>query len=146
MTREEHLAYCKICLNRKFDPGQGLICALTDRKADFDSQCDDFKTDDIAVDNEIIFAESRKQKVGDDFTFGLNKFGIRNGIVAGILLLCAGLAWLIGGLSYGILFYYSFILIVFGIIAIIIGLINVLKRQKVKRDNNLEEFSDILDH
>jgi len=47
MTREEHLAYCKICLNRKIDTKQGLICTLTGTIADFEETCKDFKEDPI---------------------------------------------------------------------------------------------------
>jgi len=47
MTREEHLSYCKICLNRKMDTKQGLICSLTEKIADFNETCQEFKEDPI---------------------------------------------------------------------------------------------------
>ena len=47
MTREEHLSYCKICLNRKLDLKQGLICNLTEKLADFEETCQEFKEDPI---------------------------------------------------------------------------------------------------
>jgi len=47
MTREEHLAYCKICLNRKMDMEKGLICNLTSEVADFEETCENFKEDPI---------------------------------------------------------------------------------------------------
>ena len=52
MTREEHLVFCKKCLNRKFDPKQGVICKITDQRADFEGECKDY-THDEAV-KEII--------------------------------------------------------------------------------------------
>ena len=45
MTREEHLVFCKKCLNRKFDPKQGVICKITDERADFEDECKDFDHD-----------------------------------------------------------------------------------------------------
>jgi len=47
MTREEHLSYCKICLNRKLDMKQGLVCNLTNKLADFEETCQEFKEDPI---------------------------------------------------------------------------------------------------
>jgi len=47
MTREEHLSYCKICLNRDLDIKQGLICTLTESLADFKETCHSFKEDPI---------------------------------------------------------------------------------------------------
>ena len=46
MTRNEHLEFCKKCLNRKFDPKQGVICNLTGKIADFEVNCTDFKQDE----------------------------------------------------------------------------------------------------
>jgi hypothetical protein len=47
MTREEHLSYCKICLNRKMDMKKGLVCNLTNEIADFQETCENFKEDPI---------------------------------------------------------------------------------------------------
>ncbi|MFT6053581.1 MAG: antitoxin component YwqK of YwqJK toxin-antitoxin module [Roseivirga sp.] len=47
MTREEHIVFCKKCTNRKFDPNQGLICRITDKKADFEDECPSFNLDEF---------------------------------------------------------------------------------------------------
>jgi hypothetical protein len=47
MTREQHLSYCKICLNRKMDLKKGLVCNLTNEIADFQETCENFKEDPI---------------------------------------------------------------------------------------------------
>ncbi|MFD0989910.1 hypothetical protein ACFQ1R_07370 [Mariniflexile jejuense] len=47
MTREQHLSYCKICLNRKMDIKKGLVCNLTNEIADFEETCENFKEDSI---------------------------------------------------------------------------------------------------
>lgn len=46
MNRKEQLKYCSNCLNRKFDPQQGLICGLTDRPADFVESCSSYEVDE----------------------------------------------------------------------------------------------------
>jgi hypothetical protein len=48
-TREEHLEFCRRCLNRKFDPDNGVICSLTNQMASFEKECPDFKPDDSVV-------------------------------------------------------------------------------------------------
>lgn len=42
MTREEQLAYCKICKNKGFDAQKGIICKLTNEQATFVDKCPDF--------------------------------------------------------------------------------------------------------
>lgn len=51
MTREEQVAFCRKCTNRKFDTQQGLICRLTDKKADFQDSCPDFNLDEYVKEN-----------------------------------------------------------------------------------------------
>lgn len=45
MTREEHLKFCKTCVNRKADFKIGLICGLTDKIADFEEECQYYEKD-----------------------------------------------------------------------------------------------------
>ncbi|MBG7612633.1 hypothetical protein IU405_10280 [Polaribacter sp. BAL334] len=47
MTRDEHLKYCKICLNRELDLKKGLVCNLTNEIADFKETCVNFKEDPV---------------------------------------------------------------------------------------------------
>lgn len=46
MNRKNQLQYCSICLNRKFDPQQGIICNLTAKPADFVESCISFEIDE----------------------------------------------------------------------------------------------------
>ena len=52
MTRQEHLQFCKKCLNRKFDTQQGIICNITGKVADFEGTCENF-SHDASVREEI---------------------------------------------------------------------------------------------
>ena len=45
MTREEHLQFCTVCQNRKFDSQLGLVCGLTNQLADFESSCEHYSED-----------------------------------------------------------------------------------------------------
>lgn len=45
MTREEQLAFCKVCTNQKKDFERGIVCGLTDNIADFETSCESFERD-----------------------------------------------------------------------------------------------------
>ncbi|WP_439151767.1 hypothetical protein [Winogradskyella sp.] len=65
MTRQEHLKLCKSCINRDMDLKAGLVCKLTGKIADFDTECPSYKLDENHVaqlDNEN--AIERHQIVG----------------------------------------------------------------------------------
>ncbi len=57
MTRDEHLVFCKKCLNRSFDSKQGVICKLTGKIADFEDSCKDYALDETVT--EIILPEEK---------------------------------------------------------------------------------------
>lgn len=85
MTRQEHLKFCTKCINRKRDPNGDIICKLTDRKADFEGTCRDFKQDDTVIEgnngseeheerNENIVLDEKmldKLKAHQDFSYAL---------------------------------------------------------------------------
>ena len=45
MTREEQLRFCSVCKHRKMDMQQGMLCELTNAKADFDGTCPNYDED-----------------------------------------------------------------------------------------------------
>lgn len=45
MTREEQLKICSVCKHRKMDMQQGMLCELTNAKADFDGTCPNYDED-----------------------------------------------------------------------------------------------------
>jgi len=49
MEREEHLKFCRKCLNRGMDLKQGLICSLTGQLANFSNECPYFDLDENVV-------------------------------------------------------------------------------------------------
>lgn len=60
MTRKEHLEFCKICENRRFDKDDGIVCALTGGIADFEDQCDSFVENSVLVRKYEEQNESKK--------------------------------------------------------------------------------------
>lgn len=45
MTREEQLRFCKSCKNQKFDMNYGVICGLTNERANFTGFCSSYIED-----------------------------------------------------------------------------------------------------
>ena len=122
MNREEHLEYCQVCAKREFSMKKGLICSLTGEWADFDPLCDNYEPDQKAFDSRAVKrALLAEEQLASD-TSGLSRFGIKNGIVAGIILIIIAIAWFVVGIvSLNRIFLYPFGLVVLGIIAIIKG-------------------------
>ena len=58
MTRDQHLEFCRRCLNRSFDPNHGIVCSLTGQIAAFENNCTDFRNDEsvtLKPDEEIAY-------------------------------------------------------------------------------------------
>lgn len=49
MTREEQLKFCSVCKNRKMDMQQGMLCGLTNAKAEFEDKCENYDEDTVQV-------------------------------------------------------------------------------------------------
>ena len=72
MTRQEHLQFCKKCLNRKFDKQQGIICSITDKIADFESTCENFSLD-ATVKEEIKTVERSNVEIISELSEEIKK-------------------------------------------------------------------------
>ena len=129
LSRVQQLQFCSVCKNRKISSEQDVICGLTDKPADFTDSCEQFDMDlDLVRKNQLKRNEKRKKKLKSDFTFGLRRIGIKNGIIAGFIWLIIGTIWLVIGLNYRMIFWYPVLLIITGFLAIIIGIINAIRR------------------
>jgi hypothetical protein len=143
MTREERLVLCGKCKNRGFHPKQGVVCGLTQEAATFEDECIDYTVDERMLRAEIERKYEELEETMSDQTSGIGSFGIKNGILAGIILLVIGFGWLIGGLLINRIFFYPFILIVGGIISLAKGVNQQTQNKKIEQLNKLKE--DILD-
>lgn len=63
MNRDEQLVFCKKCVNQKLDLQEGLICTLTNRKADFVGSCPDFIIDKQKVKEVVEIYKSENESI-----------------------------------------------------------------------------------
>ncbi len=97
LTRAEQLAFCKVCTNRRNDLERGIVCGLTDLRADFNLTCDTFQKDEAlhtrllqrnaadALDGKLATQGQRLANYLIDYLF-LIGFGAIIGAVLGVLL------------------------------------------------------------
>lgn len=144
MTREAQLEYCTLCLNRKFSLKEGVICALTEVRADFDDTCPSYSEDADAVKRKKELAELRLAREQESETAGLSKYGIKNQLVAGLIVFLAGLMWLVVGLvGLNLLFFFPMFMIAIGLVIIALGLRKEVAKKRAMLEN--ERRSEILD-
>jgi antitoxin component YwqK of YwqJK toxin-antitoxin module len=62
MKREQQVEFCKKCSNRKFEMQQGIICGLTGKLAEFETNCEQFVRDEQVVGKPV---EVQEIKQGD---------------------------------------------------------------------------------
>ena len=53
MTLKERLEFCTICENRIVDFKTGLVCNLTNKKPDFEINCEFFKKDEKEAERKL---------------------------------------------------------------------------------------------
>lgn len=113
MTRDDQLAYCRVCIYRQMDFQQGLLCGKTGSPATFQFTCQDFLRDPDATRQEekrkkALKNHNGKQLVSDPLHA---KTGAILAIVFGLVMLLIGFvtdAFLLFGMT--------------GIISIVVGL------------------------
>lgn len=96
MTREEHLEFCRRCLNRKFDFDRGIVCSLTGQIAAFEKECENFKVDESVVimvdDQTALDSREIKAKLPSEILNQLRQQqDLTKAVFAGVLaaLLCS---------------------------------------------------------
>lgn len=121
MRREEHLKFCKKCINRKLDFKVGLLCNLTGEKADFENECKTFELDNTVVENiddkEAIEHNEVLEKMSDK---NIAKFKLEQeyskALVAGIVVgLIGAVLWGVITVSTGYIIGYMAIAIGAGV-------------------------------
>lgn len=143
LTREEYLEFCQICTKRSFNMNKGMICSLTQEHAAYDEDnCPDFELDELAQEKKAVQDKIRQAEILESQTFGMAKFGIKNQVAAGIVIIALAVIWLLVGLSFNWIFYYPFFLIIAGVVVLIQGLNEESKKARKKKINT---SSDIID-
>lgn len=74
MDRLQQLEFCNSCTKRKLDLNQGVICSLTNRAAEFESECKEYLKDEAVttevrpIDNEVSFEEAKLHLSEEDIS------------------------------------------------------------------------------
>lgn len=96
MIRDEHLEFCRRCLNRKFNPSKGIVCGLTGEIAAFEKDCENFSKDHsvvVAVDDQTTLAarEIREKLAPEVFERLRQRQDLTGSLIAGVgaALACA---------------------------------------------------------
>lgn len=173
MTREEHLEFCRRCLNRKFDLDRGIICGLTGQIANFEKECENFNVDNSVVitvdDQTALDSKEIKAKLPVEILNQLRQQqNLTKAIVAGVLaaLLCSilwatftvyttiqfrGMALLLGaGVGFAMRRTGKGIDVIFGVAGAIISLIGCVLGNFLSvigflaLENNLGYFDTLL--
>jgi hypothetical protein len=102
MTRDQHLNFCKKCINRRMDMKVGLLCDLTGEKADFENECSSFKADHSMIekidDTDAVEHNQVLDKLSDR---NISKFKSEQDLPKAILT--GSIVGIIGALLWGII-------------------------------------------
>ena len=136
MNRAKQLEFCKICENQKFDTQKGIICSLTNDKADFIETCPSFK-------------EKAEMKKYNEYKSQSKK--IRYPALNLISNVFQIFGWIVGIVTIGIVIYsftidpniiYTTILLITGIF---VSIINIAISEIIKIVIDIEENTRKLD-
>lgn len=138
MNREQRLEYCQQCTKRGFSPKKGVVCSLTNEHAAFEDTCPDFEADPKVVHQYKKEQEVKQAAQQKEDTMGLSQFGVKNGFIAGIIVMAAAILWFVLGLVYlNRIFFYPLILFGFGVFIMAKG----ANKQREERENNTDDDS-----
>lgn len=122
MTLDERLKYCRICENRKMNSAIGLVCVLTNEKPNFETNCPDFKIDQLEADRLVLLERDAKEEDESSGYFAPEKKAIKMGVLGGVIMIAIAIIWFIVGLINGYIFFYPAILLAIGVYALIKGI------------------------
>lgn len=138
MNREHRLQYCEVCTNRKMDFKKGLVCGKTNEQATFINTCEDYEVDSAQKTMVDQSRAVRKQQENEEETLGLSKFGIKNPVTAGWIIIIGSAAWFVLGLHFlNRIFFWPLILLIVGFV-ILSRATKRLKESKPIDDNVID--------
>lgn len=97
MTHQQRIEWCRVCVNRRMDRQQGLICSLTGMRADFEDVCT------AQVIDEKEKAELEQRRLAAEAEEPGHATDYRRNIRNGILFIALGLLVLIGSFIFPVL-------------------------------------------
>lgn len=115
---------CKVCTKRSFDKSIGIVCGITMAKPTFEGKCTEGELDTKEAERITkLHKEVSASGPSDKGFFGMEKAGIKKGVLGGILMMGGAVVWFVVGYQAGYIFYYPPILFVIGVVALVKGLI-----------------------
>lgn len=119
MTHEQRIEWCKVCLNRKMDPRQGLICSITGIRAAFETACDKQEIDETEREHlKAREAQIESEEAGHPTDY------MRN-IKMGIFFILLGLVVMISSFFFpimGVVAVVPYGIIAYGVAVLVRGL------------------------
>ena len=107
MTREEQLKFCSVCNHRKMDMKHGMLCGLTNAKADFDTACPNYDEDaKEKIKNERIEQEYQETLTVSGWLAFFLWIGVGGGAVWSVIFTIASLKGI--GLTFSTSLLYFF--------------------------------------
>jgi len=100
----------------------GLVCVLTNEKPNFETNCPDFKIDQLEADRLVLLERDAKEEDESSGYFAPEKKAIKMGVLGGVIMIAIAIIWLIVGLINGYIFFYPAILLAIGVYALIKGI------------------------
>lgn len=129
METSERLEFCKICIHRKMDMHQGLLCGLTNAKANFEEKCPHLTIDEKRKAE--IETEKKELLESEDYQIGgWLAFFLWVGIGAGAIMSVIALIRIWNHLAYAPFILGSYVIITLCILYIAIATIIAFYQRK----------------
>ena len=127
MTREEQLKFCSVCKHRRMNMHQGMLCELTNAKADFDGTCPNYDEDA----KELEKNERIEQEYQETLTVsGWLAFFLWFGIGVGALMSCVMIIGMIPTSGYSFFGGFLEVLSILCLVAIAVLTIKAFYQKK----------------
>lgn len=128
---------CMYCAKKGFNNNIGLVCTLTQKKPNVSNACPYYELDvQLKKREDLREAEQGEKKIMKE-TGGLAEYGIKDPVIAGILITAFFGIMLYFQLNIQVIAVYIFIACLIGFSGGIIIIINgIVKKRKAKRLKN----------
>ncbi|NOQ70792.1 MAG: hypothetical protein GQ574_02255 [Crocinitomix sp.] len=148
--REGYLEICQTCTKSKFDRQKGLVCTLTNAKANFDlnKSCPDYQKDEKFTRIQAAAKKRVSASQSDESTAAFWRPVSLIFIIIGILFCIVGLIGFLGSIRFGIA-PFPFFLGIGGLFMFSKGLVefNKLSRHRnitiIEKKDDFDEFDDL---
>ena len=102
---KDKIEYCKLCENSKFDKSKGILCALSNKKPDFKSTCENFSLSQSAQQKIEVVKKRLSGELDDTGSGGIQRwlvsvFGILSYVLSQYLIFDGEHSFISGILSF----------------------------------------------